>query len=250
MFIYILNLLHDGLRKKNINNECSACEIIDDTRYISQLAGINKNYSFKKIYDNVINIFEVFNKYNLTAKDSMDILQKLIQNNNNSWILENIYKSYFVNSSDESELAYRSIIKDILENIKKGDEYMRINHLALWVNNIECMKDYYVKFFQGKAGEKYTNEKKGFSSYFISFDSGARLEIMSKKDVHFNEPNEYTKGYAHIAISVGSKEKVDTLTEKIRYAGYEVTSETRTTGDGYYESCVVDPEGNLIEITI
>ena len=250
MFIYILNLLHDGLRKKNNKNECSACEIINDTRYISQLAGINKSYSFKKIYDKVINLFEVFSKYNLTAKDSMEILQKLIQNNNNAWLLENIYKSYFIDINDESELAYRSIIKDIIENIGKGEEYMRINHLALWVNNLEIMKDYYVKFFQGTAGEKYTNEKKGFSSYFISFDSGARIEIMSKKDVNFKEAQENIKGYAHLAISVGSKEKVDTLTEEIRYAGYEVTSETRITGDGYYESCVVDPEGNLIEITI
>ena len=180
----------------------------------------------------------------------MDILQKIISNNNNSWILENIYSSYFVNSNDESELAYRSIIKDILENTGKGEEYMRINHLALWVNNLENMKDYYVKFFEGKVGEKYINEKKGFSSYFINFDSGAKLEIMSKKDVSLKESEEYTKGYAHIAISVGSKEKVDTLTEEIRYAGYKVTSETRVTGDGYYESCVVDPEGNLIEITI
>lgn len=250
MFIYILNLLHDGLRKKNNKNDCSACEVINDTRYISQFAGINKSYSFKKIYDKVINIFEVFNKYDLNAKDSMDILQKIISNNNNSWILENIYSSYFVNSNDESELAYRSIIKDILENTGKGEEYMRINHLALWVNNLENMKDYYVKFFEGKAGEKYINERKGFSSYFINFDSGARLEIMSKKDVSLKESEEYTKGYAHIAISVGSKEKVDTLTEEIRYAGYKVTSETRLTGDGYYESCVVDPEGNLIEITI
>lgn len=134
--------------------------------------------------------------------------------------------------------------------IIKGGISVKIEHLALWTKDIERMKDFYIKFFEGKAGEKYTNEKRGFSSYFISFDSGARLEIMTMNNVDFQEKREFEKGYAHMAVSVGSKEKVDKLTERIRNEGYEVTSEPRITGDGYYESCVKDIEGNLVEITV
>lgn len=127
---------------------------------------------------------------------------------------------------------------------------MKIDHVALWTSNIEKMKDFYTKFFDGKASEKYTNEKRGFSSYFINFQSDTRLEIMTMNNVDFKDKQEFKKGYAHMAISVGSREKVDELTEKIRSEGYDVTSEPRTTGDGYYESCVKDIEGNLVEITI
>lgn len=127
---------------------------------------------------------------------------------------------------------------------------MKIEHLAIWTKDIEKMKDFYIKFFEGKANEKYTNEKRGFSSYFISFETGARLEIMTMNNTEFKEKQELLKGYAHMAFSVGSKEKVNELTERIRNEGYEVTSEPRTTGDGYYESCVKDIEGNLVEITV
>lgn len=249
MFLYILNLLNDGLRKKNDTDEGSALEIINDTIYISQLAGIKKSLNFENINDKIVNIFEILDKYNLTTKDSIGILNKLIINNNNSWITEKLYNSNN-NKKNELESFLNATINMILEKSKKGGEYMKINHLAIWANNIEKMKEYYVKFFDGEAGTIYTNESKGFYSYFITFDSGARIEIMGKKDVDFKAPQDFVKGYAHIAISVGSKEKVDILTEEIRNAGYEVISETRTTGDGYYESCVLDPEGNLVEITI
>ena len=95
----------------------------------------------------------------------------------------------------------------------------------------------------------YHNEKTGFRSYFISFEDGARLEIMSKPEMEDNPKTPNRTGYAHIAFSVGSREKVDELTEKIRVAGYEVISGPRTTGDGYYESCIVAIENNQIEIT-
>lgn len=127
---------------------------------------------------------------------------------------------------------------------------MKLEHLAIWTNDIEKMKEFYIRFFGGKTGEKYFNEKRGFSSYFISFESGARLEIMGMNNIEFKDKEEFQKGYAHIAFSVGSKEKVDELTEIIRNEGYEIVSDPRTTGDGYYESCIKDLEGNLVEITI
>ena len=129
---------------------------------------------------------------------------------------------------------------------------MKIEHLAIWVADLERMKIFYEKYFQAKAGEKYHNPKKQFESYFLSFSDGPRLELMYRPDiesVNKNIAQEFI-GFAHIAISVGSKEKVNTLTEELRSNGNEVIGEPRTTGDGYYESVVLDPEGNRIEITI
>lgn len=128
---------------------------------------------------------------------------------------------------------------------------MKIEHIAIWTKDIEKLKDFYVKYFDGIAGEKYVNEKKHFESYFISFKAGARLEIMQKKGIpdNLNDAiNEYI-GLIHIAISVGSAEKVNYITEILRNNGYSVVSEPRHTGDGYYESCILDPDRNRIEIT-
>lgn len=128
---------------------------------------------------------------------------------------------------------------------------MKIEHIAIWAKDLEKMKDFYVKYFDGVAEEKYHNPAKNFESYFINFKSGSRLEIMTRPDV--NEANKQACaacfGYTHLAFSVGSKEKVDLLTEKMRAENHFVISEPRTTGDGYYESCIADPEGNLLEIT-
>jgi lactoylglutathione lyase len=102
-----------------------------------------------------------------------------------------------------------------------------------------------------KSGEKYENRKKGFSSYFLSFTSGARIELMNRKDIP--EDTEHIKaaiGLAHLAISVGSKQKVDELTEQFRRDGFDILGEPRTTGDGCYESVIADPEGNRLEITV
>jgi lactoylglutathione lyase len=128
---------------------------------------------------------------------------------------------------------------------------MRIEHVALWTRDLEGMKDFYVGFFGGKANEKYVNPRTGFESYFISFDSGARLEIMRKANVpaNKNDVDEQYVGLIHVALSTGSREAVDGLTEELRAAGFRVVSEPRQTGDGYYESCVLDPDGNRVEIT-
>jgi len=126
---------------------------------------------------------------------------------------------------------------------------MRIEHIALWVNDIEKMKNFYCVYFQGEASEKYYNPFKQFSSYFISFKNGARLEIMNKPGLETSlQP--MTAGWAHIAFSSGSIEAVDELTERLRSDGYTIAGEPRTTGDGYYESVILDPEGNQIEITV
>ncbi|HHX66017.1 MAG TPA: hypothetical protein GX702_14145 [Chloroflexi bacterium] len=127
---------------------------------------------------------------------------------------------------------------------------MRIEHVAIWANDLEALKEYYVRFFAAQAGDLYHNERTGFRSYFLTFDSGARLEIMSSPTVDGAADGVSRIGYAHMAFSVGSMDEVDALTEAIRSAGYSVVNEPRTTGDGYYESVVQDPEGNLVEITV
>ncbi len=127
---------------------------------------------------------------------------------------------------------------------------MRIEHVALWTRNLERMRDFYVEFFDGKSNEKYINPRTGFESYFISFDSGARLEIMRKAAIpaNRNDVDEQYVGLIHVAMSTGSRESVDELTNELRAAGYRVVSEPRETGDGYYESCVLDPDENRVEI--
>lgn len=126
---------------------------------------------------------------------------------------------------------------------------MKIEHIALYTNRLEAMKQFYSEFFNGQANQKYVNPDKGFASYFISFDSGARLELMEKQGLASSEAERLRTGFIHLAFAVGSKERVNELTETLRFAGFEVVSEPRTTGDGYYESCIADPDGNLVEIT-
>jgi len=126
---------------------------------------------------------------------------------------------------------------------------MKIEHVAIWVSNLEDMREFYETYFKGKSNQKYHNKEKGFESYFLSFESGMRLEIMSK--VGINEKNSAEMlGWAHIAFSLGSKEAVDELTTKLATDGYKLVNGPRTTGDGYYESVIKDSEGNLIELTV
>lgn len=127
---------------------------------------------------------------------------------------------------------------------------MRIEHIAMYVNDLETARDFFVTFLGGVSNVGYHNEKTGFRSYFISFEDGARLEIMNKPDMNDDPKTLNRTGYAHIAFSVGSKEKVNEVTGKAREAGLEVISGPRTTGDGYYESCIVAIENNQIEITV
>ena len=127
---------------------------------------------------------------------------------------------------------------------------MIIEHVAMYVNNLEQARDFFVKYLGAKSNDGYHNVKTGFRSFFVSFDGGARIEIMNKPEMADDNKELNRTGYAHIAFSVGSKERVDELTEQIKNAGYEVVSGPRTTGDGYYESCIVAIEGNQIELTV
>lgn len=127
---------------------------------------------------------------------------------------------------------------------------MKIEHVAVYVNDLEKARCFFVKYFGAKSNEGYHNQKTDFRSYFLSFDDGARLEIMNKPDMT-DFPKALTRtGFVHIAFSVGSKEKVDALTAELKADGYEIISGPRTTGDGYYESCVFAIEGNQVEITV
>lgn len=128
---------------------------------------------------------------------------------------------------------------------------MRIDHIALWTDDLERCKQFYVRYFGALAGNGYVNQSKGFESCFLSFKEGARIEAMkttSLRPVAF-EPGVQRMGLTHFAVSVGSKELVDELTRRLKGDGYPVLDGPRTTGDGYYESVVLDPDGNRIEIT-
>ena len=127
---------------------------------------------------------------------------------------------------------------------------MKIEHIAMYVNDLDAAKDFFVKYLDGKSNDGYHNTKTDFRSYFISFDDGARLEIMNKPGMVDADKHLNRTGLIHIAFSVGSKERVDELTGRLKADGYDVVSGPRVTGDGYYESCIVAIEGNQIELTI
>lgn len=127
---------------------------------------------------------------------------------------------------------------------------MHIEHIAVWTQHLEAMRAFYQTYFGARAGLKYHNPQTQFESYFLSFASGVRLELMQAPDVEADSQIMHALGYAHIAISVGSKDEVDRLTARLEADGYQVVGQPRTTGDGYYESVVLDPDGNRVEITI
>ena len=124
---------------------------------------------------------------------------------------------------------------------------MHISHIAIWTENLEEMKDFYVKYFNGKSNNKYTNEAKGFESYFISFPSGPSLELMRKTGLNAGICGDYL-GYTHIAFKLDSEDEVDRMTAKLKAAGVPVAGEPRRTGDGFYESVILDTDGNKIEL--
>lgn len=126
---------------------------------------------------------------------------------------------------------------------------MKIEHIAMYVNDLEVARDFFVKYLGGKSNDGYHNKTTDFRSYFISFDDGARLELMNKPGLSdLDKPLNRTR-YIHIAFSVGSKEAVDDLTKRLKDDGFEVVSGPRTTGDSYYESCIIGIEDNQVEIT-
>lgn len=126
---------------------------------------------------------------------------------------------------------------------------MKINHVAIYTNQLEAMKDFYEIYFNGQANQRYHNLTTGLMTYFISFEGDTRLELMARPDLTAMPliPGVLT-GYAHLAFSVGSKDAVDQLTAALSSQGFRTVSAPRTTGDGYYESCIEDPDGNLVEI--
>ncbi len=126
---------------------------------------------------------------------------------------------------------------------------MVIEHIAMYVNDLEAARDFFVKYLGGTSNDGYHNKKTDFRSYFISFEDGTRLELMNRPGLEDMEKSPTRTGYAHIAFSAGGKERVDELTARLKADGYEVVSGPRTTGDGYYESCLAVIEGNLIELT-
>jgi lactoylglutathione lyase len=127
-----------------------------------------------------------------------------------------------------------------------------IEHIAIWTKNLEALKAFYETYFQAQAGDRYTNANTGFASYFLTFASGARLELMCMPGIpeSSNDIEPQFTGYIHLAISVGAEEQVDALTARLGADGYRVMGAPRRTGDGYYESVVLDPDGNRVEITI
>ena len=127
---------------------------------------------------------------------------------------------------------------------------MKIEHVAMYVHDPEKARDFFVKYFNGRSNEGYVNPRTGFRSFFITFDDGARLEIMQRPDMTDSPADLNRTGFIHIAFSVGSRETVDSLTDRLRNDGFTVVSGPRTTGDGYYESCVVAVEDNQVEITV
>ena len=127
---------------------------------------------------------------------------------------------------------------------------MKIEHIAMYVNDLEKARDFFIKYFNAVSNNGYHNKTTDFRSFFLTFEDGARLEIMTRPGMEDGEKTEKRTGYIHIAFSVGSKEAVDGLTAKLKEDGYPVISGPRTTGDGYYESCILGPEGNQIEITV
>ena len=124
---------------------------------------------------------------------------------------------------------------------------MKIHHTAIWVSNLEREKDFFLKYFDCTAGEKYVNQLNKFSSYFVTFKGGGRIEIMKRDDITCEEMEE-SLGYSHIALDAGSREEVNNLTDKLVNDGVIVLNGPRITGDGYYESVILDPENNRIEI--
>lgn len=126
---------------------------------------------------------------------------------------------------------------------------MKIEHIAMYVEELEEVRDFFIKYFGAKSNDGYHNTNTDFRSFFLTFDDGARIEIMNRPGMKDMDKAMTRTGYIHIAFSVGSKNKVDALTKSLQADGYEVISGPRITGDGYYESCIIGIEGNLIEIT-
>ncbi|MBQ4495154.1 MAG: VOC family protein [Selenomonadaceae bacterium] len=125
---------------------------------------------------------------------------------------------------------------------------MNIEHVAIYVNNWEVEREFFMKYFGAKASEKYTNFRSDFTSYFLTFDNGSRFEIMHRTGMFDPKKEKYRSGYHHIALNVGDEKAVDKITRTLEDDGMVIVAAPRKTGDGYYASIVTDPEGNEIEL--
>ena len=125
---------------------------------------------------------------------------------------------------------------------------MQLAHIALYVQDLEGMKDFYLQHFDASANAKYHNPKTGLQTYFLSFSGGARLELMTRPGLLPHQEDILSAGYNHIAFALGSRERVDALAQELSLAGCPILSGPRITGDGYYEVSLLDPEGNLLEL--
>jgi len=129
---------------------------------------------------------------------------------------------------------------------------MILEPVAIWTNQLEALKNYYSKHFGGIPNQKYTNPKKGFESYFLTFDTGARLELMKMPNIPENANDTIEKqhqGIIHLAFGVDTKDQVDQKAKELLEHGFKVLSGPRITGDGYYEFETLDPDNNRIEVT-
>lgn len=126
---------------------------------------------------------------------------------------------------------------------------MELEHISIYTDDLERLKQFYIRYFLGKPNEKYRNPKTGLETYFITFQGGARLEIMQKPGLTDRDRSVQSYGLNHLAFRTGTREKVDELTKNLINDGFQLKSGPRETGDGYYESCVLDPDGNEVEIT-
>lgn len=124
----------------------------------------------------------------------------------------------------------------------------RLEHVALWVRDVDGVAAFYARYFDARVGDRYENPRKGFQSRFLAFGSGARLEVMARSDVGARGTGE-ALGFAHVAIAIGNEAAVDVLAARFKADGVPVLDGPRRTGDGYYECVVLDPEGNRVEVT-
>ncbi|MDA3847064.1 MAG: VOC family protein [Vallitaleaceae bacterium] len=126
---------------------------------------------------------------------------------------------------------------------------MKLEHIAIWTNQLEIMRTFYVTYFEATANNKYHNVKKGVESYFLGFEGGSRIELMQMPELKTGWEDNHMIGLHHIAFQTKNRKTVDELTDKIVASGYSLRSQPRETGDGYYESSIYDPDGNVVEIT-
>ena len=129
---------------------------------------------------------------------------------------------------------------------------MKIEHVAIWCNCLETMRLFYHRYFEAKSGEKYENPEHKFSSYFMTLPGGPRIELMHMDSFDILPADPYLEftGFAHLAFSLGSEDRVNAMTARLKEDGFDVLDGPRWTGDGYYESVIRDPEGNRLEITV